>query len=49
VWIGAPVGTYAGLLILLGNYEDPAQRHPFGWPLPLSRELGVRIYENHRY
>ena len=48
VWIGAPVGTYAGLLVLLGSYNDPgAARHdPSGWPLPLSRDLGVRIYEN---
>jgi hypothetical protein len=48
VWIGAPVGTYAGLLVLLGGYEAPraGERDPAGWPLPLSRELGVRIYEN---
>ena len=50
VWIGAPVGTHAGLLVLLGSYDDPLQHdyEPFGWPLPLSRDLGVRIYENHR-
>jgi|SRR5438067_471909 len=49
VWIGAPVGTHAGLLILIGNYEDPtAEGDTFGWPLPLSRDLGVRIYENNR-
>ena len=50
VWIGAPVGTYAGLLVLLGSYDDPgAVRHDnSGWPLPLSRDLGVRIYENSR-
>ena len=49
VWIGAPVGTHAGLLVLLGRYDDPLQLDydPFGWPLPLSRDLGVRIYENH--
>jgi hypothetical protein len=48
VWIGAPVGTHAGLLVLLGSYDDPraAARDPSGWPLPLSRDLGVRIYEN---
>jgi hypothetical protein len=48
VWIGAPVGTYAGLLVLLGGYDaPPAGGHdPAGWPLPLSRKLGVRIYEN---
>jgi hypothetical protein len=48
VWIGAPVGTHAGLLVLLGSYDDPAKigSDPSGWPLPLSRDLGVRIYEN---
>lgn len=48
VWIGAPVGTHAGLLVLLGSYDDPVSvgRDPSGWPLPLSRDLGVRIYDN---
>jgi hypothetical protein len=48
VWIGAPVGTHAGLLVLLGSYDDPGKigSDPSGWPLPLSRDLGVRIYEN---
>jgi hypothetical protein len=48
IWIGAPIGTHAGLLGLLGGYDDPGAvgRDPSGWPLPLSRELGVRIYEN---
>ena len=47
VWIGAPVGTHAGLLVLLGSYDEPGAvgRDPSGWPLPLSRDLGVRIYE----
>jgi hypothetical protein len=47
VWIGAPVGTHAGLLILLGSYDDPraVRQDPSGWPLPMSRDLGVRIYE----
>jgi hypothetical protein len=51
LWIGSPIGTHAGLLILLGGYEiDPRAvgADPFGWPLPLSTELGVRIYENSR-
>lgn len=49
VWIGAPVGTYAGLLVLVGSYDDPdGARQADGWPLPLSRELGVRIYESSR-
>jgi hypothetical protein len=48
VWIGAPVGTHAGVLVLLGSYDDPRAfgHDPSGWPLPLSRDLGVRIYEN---
>jgi len=48
VWIGAPVGTHAGLLVLLGGYDGPHEggSDSSGWPLPLSRELGVRIYEN---
>ena len=47
VWIGAPVGTHAGLLLLLGSYDGQRsiERDPSGWPLPLSRALGVRIYE----
>ena len=51
LWIGAPVGTHAGLLVLLGSYGDDPRTvggDPLGWPLPLSRDLGVRIYENSR-
>jgi hypothetical protein len=51
LWIGAPVDTHAGLLLLLGSYgEDPRPvgDDPSGWPLPLSTDLGVRIYENSR-
>lgn len=49
LWVGAPVGTFAGLLVLLGSYGDDPRTvggDPFGWPLPLSSDLGVRIYEN---
>jgi hypothetical protein len=48
LWIGLPVGTHAGLLILLGNYADPdaAGTDPRDWALPLSRDLGVRIYDS---
>jgi hypothetical protein len=48
MWVGAPVGSYAGLLILLGTYDDPpaAEANPSAWPLPLSRDLGVRIYQS---
>ena len=48
---GAPVGTNAGLLVLLGSYNDDPRtvaEDSLGWPLPLSSELGVRIYENSR-
>jgi hypothetical protein len=50
VWIGAPVGTHAGLLVLLGGYDEPQPvgGDPSRWPLPLSRDLGVRIYDNSR-
>jgi len=49
LWIGAPVGTHAGLLVLLGGYDnDPQAVGNDSWPLPLSHELGVRIYENTR-
>jgi hypothetical protein len=49
VWIGAPIGTHAGLLVLVGSYVDPRSivRDPSGWPRPLNRQLGVRIYDNH--
>jgi len=47
VWIGAPISARAGLVILLGNYDDAAGAAvgQLGWSLPFSRELGVRIYE----
>lgn len=45
--IGTPEGTHAGLLVLVGR--DHAQAIAMGrddtsWPLPLSRDLGVRVY-----
>ena len=49
LWIGIPVGTAAGLMVLLGN--DAGENVRSGadeWPLPLSRDLGVRIYEGRR-
>jgi hypothetical protein len=45
LWIGAPVGTFAGLLALLGS-DDVDRPVARDWPLPLSRDLGVRIYES---
>jgi hypothetical protein len=48
LWIGSPVDTYAGLLTLLGTDDGAARRaEPREW-LPLSRSLGVRIYESQR-
>lgn len=46
LWVGVPLGTYAGLLILLGSDDDGARPDPREWPLPLSRYLGVRIYDS---
>ena len=49
LWIGLPLGTYAGLLTLLGTDDGTAPTsEPRGW-LPLSRSLGVRIYESQVY
>ena len=46
LWIGSPIGTHAGLLILVGGADEASAGHDRdGWPLPLSRYLGVRIYE----
>lgn len=48
LWIADPVGTHAGLLIVIGHYgQDPFQAGAefSDWPLALSRDLGVRIYE----
>jgi hypothetical protein len=47
--IGAPEGTHAGLLVLVGRDEPEAlagDRDHASWPLPLSRDLGVRVYES---
>ncbi len=49
--IGVPVGTHAGLLVLVGRDDaKPAAgaRDRTSWPLPLSRDLGVRVYESSR-
>ena len=47
LWIGVPLETHAGLLVLVG--DETAERvsaRPGDWPLPLSDPLGVRIYES---
>ena len=48
LWIGLPLGTHAGLMVLVGDHDDPAgaMSAPRDWPLPFSRALGVRIYES---
>jgi hypothetical protein len=50
MWVGAPVGTYGGLMVLLGSYGDQVtgRPEPREWPLPLSRQLHVRIYQTAR-
>lgn len=48
LWIGEPVSSGAGLLVLVGDYHDGAftpEDDP-GWPIELSRRLGVRIYDS---
>jgi len=48
LWIGLPLGTHAGLMVLVGDHDGPAEAMfaPRDWPLPFSRALGVRIYES---
>jgi hypothetical protein len=50
IWIGAPVATRAGLVILIGMYRDAAgaPASQLGWPLPVGRALGIRVYESAR-
>jgi len=50
LWIGVPIGSGAGLLVLLGNGDAEHLDGPdaLDWPLSLSRGLGVRIYESWR-
>jgi len=50
MWVGAPIGTHAGLMVLVGSYDDRAtdRPDPRDWPLILSRQLQVRIYETPR-
>lgn len=46
LWIGAPVGSHAGLFVLVGRDDRTAQAGHMSWPLPLSEQLGVRIYRS---
>lgn len=42
-WVGAPRGSHAGLLVVIGDGESAAAADA-AWPLALSELLGVRIY-----
>jgi len=46
LWIGAPVGSHAGLFVLVGRDDRTAEVRHGSWPLPLSEQLGVRIYRS---
>lgn len=49
IWIGRPLETHGGLLVLLGGYDDGSARpDPRDWPLPMSGSLGIRIYQSSR-
>jgi hypothetical protein len=50
MWVGAPLESYAGLMVLLGSDDDQNADRPDArdWPLTLSRQLQVRIYETPR-
>lgn len=50
LWIGTPMASDAGLLLVTGHRDATAydDAEPDGWPLPLSRSLGVRVYESAR-
>jgi hypothetical protein len=51
LWIGAPIDSFGGLLVLVGHAEEgsfAADRTSTSWPLPLSADLGVRIYAGGR-
>jgi len=51
LWIGMPMDSSRGLLVLVGHELDDAfdaGRETASWPLPLSADLGVRIYTGSR-
>lgn len=47
LWIGTPVASAAGLLVITGHHDATGYRDSDQgmWPIPTSRQLGVRIYE----
>jgi hypothetical protein len=50
VGVGVPIGSFSGLMVLLGSYDDQDgdRPDPRDWPLALARQLQVRIYETAR-
>lgn len=44
LWIGAPVGTHAGLLVLVGGDDQSGIEQDPPWPGEFGTSLGVRIY-----
>lgn len=50
LWIGTPLASETGLLVITGHHDATAYADgdPGEWPLRMSRDLGVRIYESAR-
>ncbi len=46
LWVGRPSGDTTGLLVLVGDRDGTRRSDPHHWPLPMSRQLGVRIYDS---
>lgn len=44
LWIGAPVGTHAGLLVLVGEVGRSGIAQDPAWPGDLGGKLGIRVY-----
>lgn len=47
LWIGVPPASPSGLMVLVGQARPAGSATagaPTAWPLPLSADLGVRIY-----
>ena len=43
LWIGTPASSFAGLFVLVGQ-DGATEARPTDWPLPLSEQLGIRVY-----
>lgn len=44
LWIGTPADSFTGLFVLVGQDGVMAEAQATDWPLPLSEQLGVRVY-----